>query len=173
MMNIATESFGQVTLHDFINLSDSMMMRVLDMRNHPQVREQMHNPELISKENHLNFINSLKNSDKKYFVIERQNKLVGTISFTAFDTENCSAELGIYANLEEKTEKAGSILMEAAFSFADKILSLEKIVLEVYEVNQRAFRLYEKFGFTVTDRCEREGRAMVTMEYLLNPTSAN
>ena len=46
----------------------------------------------------------------------------------------------------------GTALLEAVLDLADNWLMLRRVELEVYADNQRAVRLYEKFGF------EAEGR---------------
>lgn len=166
-MKITTATFGDVELLDFTTLDEAMKGRVLEMRNHPQVREQMHSQDIIDKNDHLKFIASLKhNNRKKYFVIEYKQQLLGVIYFTDIDEKNKSAVFGIYANLFEKTDKVGSILMETALTYFKDILSFEALNLEVYESNQRAAALYLKFGFVVDDHFYQEGHKVLNMKWI-------
>ena len=166
-MKIITATFGEIELLDFTTLDDVMKGRVLEMRNHPQVREQMHSQAIIAKNDHLKFITSLKdNHSKKYFVVEYKQQLLGVIYFTDIDHKDKSAVFGIYANLLEKRDKMGSILMQAALAYFSDILSYKILNLEVYESNQRAVALYVKFGFVVDDYFYQEGHKVLNMKWI-------
>lgn len=166
-MTISTPTFGEVELLDFTTLDNAMKDSVLEMRNYPKVREQMHNQAVIDKNAHLNFIASLKgNDDKKYFVVKSKQQLLGVIYFTDINYNDKSAVFGIYANLFEKRDKMGSILMETALTYFKDILSFRTLNLEVYEYNQRAVGLYVKFGFLVDKRFYQNGHKVLNMKWI-------
>ncbi len=165
-MKIQTPTFGEVELLDFTTLDDTMKDRVLEMRNHPKVREQMHSQDIIDKDDHLKFIASLKGNDyKKYFVVKYKQQLLGVIYFTDIDPKDKSAVFGIYANLFEKRDKIGSMLMETALTYFKDILAFKTLNLEVYESNQRAVGLYVKFGFVVDDYFYHNEHKVLTMKW--------
>lgn len=163
-MLINTPSFGEITLTDFTDLSYENKLQILTMRNHPKVRAQMYNQNSIDEEDHINFIESLKdNTEKQYFLVEHKQSIVGVIYFTDIDQNDLSAVFGVYANLINKTDKAGSILMESALGFFKNCLNLNKIILEVYESNEIAMNLYIKFGFTVDNYFYKDGNKVISM----------
>ena len=63
-----------------------------------------------------------------------------------------SGGLGIMVRTDCQGQGIGTALLEAVLDLADNWLMLRRVELEVYADNQRAVRLYEKFGF------ETEGR---------------
>lgn len=60
-----------------------------------------------------------------------------------------SATLGMNVHPDYWGRGIGSALMAAILDVADNWLNLLRVELEVYTDNERAFHLYEKFGFTV------------------------
>ena len=60
--------------------------------------------------------------------------------------------LGMLVHTEFQNQGIGTALMRTVLELADNWLMLVRVELEVYADNQRAVRLYEKFGF------ETEGR---------------
>ena len=60
--------------------------------------------------------------------------------------------LGMLVHTEFQNQGIGTALMKTVLELADNWLMLRRVELEVYADNQRAVRLYEKFGF------ETEGR---------------
>ena len=55
--------------------------------------------------------------------------------------------LGMMVHPEFWGQGVGSALMEAMMDVADNYLMLVRVELEVFTDNQRAIRLYERFGF--------------------------
>ncbi len=94
--------------HNFIHLSPDEIVMVLNWRNHPSVRKWMLNTNIIEIENHLNFINSLKDrEDCYYWLVYRNSEAVGVVSVTNIDNENLSCESGFYLNPERINQGDG------------------------------------------------------------------
>jgi len=129
-------------IKDFTTLSVEEHKKILSWRNSKEVSQWMINKH-ISLEEHLSFIEKLRNSDsRKYYLIDD----LGVIYFTI---KGKSAEIGLYKNPEK--QKVGTILMNHIIKTAKK-LNLESLYLYVFEDNKRAIKLYEKFGFAKTDQ---------------------
>ncbi|RBQ32739.1 hypothetical protein CRU92_03215 [Arcobacter sp. FW59] len=78
----------KIIFKDFIFLNDNEIEEILELRNQTYIRENMIDTELISFENHINFINSLKTStNKKYFAIFCENELFGSVNFVKNEKE--------------------------------------------------------------------------------------
>jgi UDP-4-amino-4,6-dideoxy-N-acetyl-beta-L-altrosamine N-acetyltransferase len=151
----------QVRLLDFTTLDAQLLTMVLAWRNHSDVRRWMLNADEISMENHLQFVELLKNrADKRYFLVQREGKSIGVIDFT--DITQNSAEIGIYTNPDMRG--VGEILMKALVEYAFVTLHLTTLIATVFADNERAKYLYEKFDFTETERSLYNGREMITME---------
>ena len=58
-------------------------------------------------------------------------------------------QIGMAVRDDWQGKGVGTALMQAAVDLADKWLNLRRLELEVYIDNGPAFRLYEKFGFTI------------------------
>lgn len=151
----------RVRLLDFTTLDKERLTTVLAWRNHSDIRRWMLSDDEISLENHLRFVESLKNrADKRYFLVQREDDYIGVIDFT--DITQTSAEIGIYAN--PKMRGVGKVLMNALVEYGFSTLGVEILIASVFVDNDRAKHLYEKFDFTETARRFYKGRAMIIME---------
>ncbi|ADR32821.1 pseudaminic acid biosynthesis N-acetyl transferase [Sulfuricurvum kujiense DSM 16994] len=151
----------QVRLLDFTTLETQLLTMVLAWRNHSDISRWMVNTEEISIENHLRFVESLKNrADKRYFLVQDEDRYIGVIDFT--DIAQNSAEIGIYANPELRG--VGEDLMRTVIEYGFTSLSVRTLIASVFADNERAKHLYEKFDFIETNRTHYNGREMITME---------
>lgn len=148
-------------LLDFTTLDTQLLALVLAWRNHPEIRCWMLSDDMISMENHLHFVESLKNrADKRYFLVQQEDEYIGVIDFT--DITDSSAEIGIYANPE--LHGVGKALMETLIEYAFSTLRVATLIATVFADNGRAKHLYEKFDFTERKQTLYKGREMITME---------
>lgn len=151
----------QVRLLDFTTLDEELLTLVLEWRNHSDIRCWMLNGDEISLENHLRFVESLKNRvDKRYFLVQQGDAYIGVIDFT--DITNISAEIGIYANPQMRG--VGEALMSALIEYGFSTLGVTMLIASVFADNERAKHLYEKFDFTERNRTFYKGREMIIME---------
>lgn len=151
----------QVRLLDFTTLNPQLLTMVLAWRNHSDIRRWMLHSDEIPMENHLQFVESLKNrADKRYFLVQREDSDIGVIDFT--DITETTAEIGIYSNPELRG--VGEALMRALIEYGFTTLKVTTLIASVFADNERAKYLYEKFDFTETNRTHCNGREMITME---------
>lgn len=144
---------GKVFLKNFVNLNEEEKETVRRWRNHIEVRKWMYTDHEISKEEHEEFIESLKKDKKNfYYLVYEENKPVGVITLTRVDFNNRNAYFGIYANPEEKIHGAGLVLEKSAIKLAFEIAGLHTLKLEVIEDNQRAISFYKRMGFVEEGR---------------------
>jgi UDP-4-amino-4,6-dideoxy-N-acetyl-beta-L-altrosamine N-acetyltransferase len=147
-------------LKNFIQLNYDEKLMILEWRNHSEISKFMINKKVELKE-HLNFINSLKeNKTKLYFLVDD----IGVIDFTNITDKK--ADIGLYKNPNK--QKVGSVLMRYIIDYGFNVLGLEKLVLYVYENNQKAINLYKKFNFKIVDKKDN----LLKME-LLNENRQN
>ncbi len=139
-------------MKNFIDLSNDEKLMVLNWRNSGRIRENMHTNKIISKEEHFDFIESLKDDEsKKYFLIND----IGVIYFN--NIKNCRAEIGLYANPTKFG--VGSLLMDCIVNF-----DFDSLCLEVIETNYRAIELYLEYKFHKVDRKKIKDKNIIYME---------
>jgi len=137
---------NNISLINFTNLTLSEKKMVLAWRNHSNVKQWMHNNDLISMENHLAFIDYLKNShDKIYFLVKQDDAYIGVIDFSNLDKHHKISEFGLYANVELKG--MGNVLLNSICEYGFNILQLDRLTAEVFKGNEKAIRLYKRFHF--------------------------
>jgi len=150
-----------IKLINFIDLNDIEKQMILRWRNHTKIKSMMHNTLDISLQDHLNFINALKNrTDKKYFLVKEDKKDIGVIDFINI-TDN-EAELGIYAN--PTLRGYGNILLHEICNYAFQTLKIKILKAEVYSVNTVAMELYKQFKFVEINREKLKDKEIIFME---------
>lgn len=97
-------------------------------------------------------------SNQHQFVVVTKTKdgediIIGTAGLTvnANHRTRHSGSMGIMIHKDYQNMGVGTALMEAIIDIADNWLMLIRVELTVFEDNERAIHLYEKFGF------EKEG----------------
>lgn len=154
-----------VELIDFTDLTLREKKMVLEWRNDESIKKWMLNQDDITLHNHLRYIESLKSSkSKKYMLVKKGAEYIGVIDFTNIKLKERSAHFGLYANPLKKIDGAGSILQKASIKYAFDILKLAKLKLEVFSENEKAIGLYKKFNFKKVSQETVENREIIHME---------
>lgn len=153
---------GGFRLINFVRLG-AASERVRQWRNHEGVRKWMYSDHVISKKEHLRFIEGLKEDRKNYFwMVADLEGEVGVISLNKVDFKNKNAYLGIYTNPDGRRGDAGKILIHLLKQLCFEIANLHSLRLEVIDGNERAVRFYRKVGFRKEGRLRefvlKEGR---------------
>ena len=163
-VNMSLITIKNNQLIPYQELSEDDSNYVLEMRNHPDVRQWMFNKNKIELFEHKAFIKSLIHDDsKKFFLIKSGSHIIGTINFSNIDHEKRVSDFGIYANPFYKIKGRGKILISSACRYAKNEIFLKKLFLEVYKNNIPAIGLYKKYGFVKTNSFAIEGLKMLTM----------
>jgi len=153
----------KITLLNFTDLSLSDKKMILKWRNDPDIRQWMFSQEPIVLQDHLNYIDSLKQrEDRLYFLVKKGAQPIGVIDFTDIDQQNKSTEFGIYANPDLK--KVGTLLMDEMLRFAFKTLRIDTLVAKVFKNNTRAINLYMKYNFEAIDNKEVDTDHIIHLE---------
>ncbi|NCD13503.1 MAG: UDP-4-amino-4,6-dideoxy-N-acetyl-beta-L-altrosamine N-acetyltransferase [Epsilonproteobacteria bacterium] len=150
-------------LCDFTTLNESQKEMILTWRNHENVKTFMYNAQIISQEEHLRFIESLKTShDKRYFLVYHEEEAIGVIDFTHITPQR--ATIGLYANPTLSRKGLGKELMCAIISYGFETLHVKKLRAELFAFNTKAKALYEAFGFYETIRKTLNKHEIICME---------
>ncbi len=140
--------FGEVKFANFINLSDNEKEMIRNWRNSDEIRKWMFTDHIISKEDHLNFIENLrKDGANFYWMVIADDKPIGVVSFQKVDFKNRSGYLGIYS-----TEKGiGRLIMKYLLHLWFELTQMRILKCEVLEGNKHAYNFYKNAGFMEED----------------------
>ena len=132
---------------DFLKISDEEKEMIWDWRNHESIRKLMFNSEFIKLQEHLDFLNGLKNKkDKRYWMVVREGQAVGVSSL--INIKGSKAEWGYY--LAPKMHEM-NISVEFYFFTLNQIFD-EVGMKEIYGLektgNRNANSLNTLFGFS-------------------------
>ncbi len=136
--------FGKIKFVNFINLSDDEKELICNWRNSDEIRKWMFTGHIISKEDHLNFIENLRKDDANfYWLVKVDNTSVGVTYFQKVDVNNKSSYFGIYS----VKKGCGKLMLHHLMRLWFDILQMLTLKCELIEGNERAFRLYKDVGF--------------------------
>ncbi len=138
-----------VQFKNFIYLDDGEKDLVLSWRNDERVRSQMVTTDLISKENHYTFIEKLHNDNQNRYFLVTDDKPIAVTYLN--NIQGKKAEIGIYLDPQLIGQGVGERVLE---EFLDTLF-FEAISLKVKKENQKAVKLYEKFGFKKSGEDEK------------------
>ncbi|ADR18633.1 pseudaminic acid biosynthesis N-acetyl transferase [Calditerrivibrio nitroreducens DSM 19672] len=135
---------------DFIDFtiinSEDKHSEILAIRNNDSIRKYMYNDKIITLEEHIQFVNSLKKDNtKRYWAAYEYSTFVGSINLTEIDWVNKRAKLGIYTN--QSIKGVGVKLLNTLKWIAFEKFSLNCLRLEVLANNIKAISFYEKNQF--------------------------
>ncbi|MBL7085873.1 MAG: UDP-4-amino-4,6-dideoxy-N-acetyl-beta-L-altrosamine N-acetyltransferase [Candidatus Cloacimonetes bacterium] len=142
----------EIEFKNFIFLNRSEKEMVLKWRNHPNVRNNMFNNYIISKNEHFKFITKLvTNKNNFYWLVKDPLDSLGVFYLNNVDIFNKRAYLGIYTNPIKIQNGRGAEIIKSGMELFFKKINFHTLKLEVFEKNKVAFNFYKKIGF------EREG----------------
>ena len=160
--------YEDYTITNFINTIDIERKLILDWRNDENVRKWMVNKNIISYNEHLNYINSLKNNNQKLcFLVKDKESYLGIVEFDEINLDEKSTYFGLNSNPKNEKPGLGRILEEISIYLAKEKLGLEKLKLFVFIDNKQVINLHKKYGFVIVNEKDIEGRKAYFMEKLL------
>ncbi len=134
----------KIVFKDFLFLNENEIRDILELRNQKNIRENMINSEIISLENHFNFIDSLQNlTNKRYFAIFSEDELLGSVNFI----KDKELSWGLYF----KDEVNPILKSLSVYIFLDFIFSSfdENINSFIKKSNLQALSFNKNFGFKI------------------------
>ncbi|WP_081869945.1 UDP-4-amino-4,6-dideoxy-N-acetyl-beta-L-altrosamine N-acetyltransferase [Endozoicomonas numazuensis] len=145
MSSLSPQSIELVLL---VSLDTEQQMKVRDIRNEEKVRKWMYTDHLISANEHLGWINRLKNDDQQitFAVMGDGSEILGVVSLNAIDSLHKKADWAFYLT-ESSRGGLGSALEFSFINFVFEQLEMEKLNCEVIEGNDAVVKLHKKFLF--------------------------
>jgi len=133
-----------------IDLNKKNQLQVLAIRNEEYIREWMFTGEKINAEDHLAWIEKLKNDKNQIclIIINEKDQPFGAVNIKNIDKKNKIAELGFYKsqNIDEKGLMTKSLSTAIDYSF--NTLGMEKIYSEVIDGNIKSLAIHKRLLFT-------------------------
>lgn len=152
-MNIKIKDFNCV---NFTGLDPKTLEYIRKIRNNENIRKCMYSEHIISKFEHLNFVDILGNDKKNlYYAVFFTEKIIGIIYLNKIDLINRTAYLGLYSDINNNISNKGKILLECLEYIAFKILKLRLLLLEVLANNKKALIFYKKNNYAVKGVLEK------------------
>lgn len=136
-------------LRNFTELESYEIERVLDWRNSENIRLNSFNKHIITDNEHLNFIKSLRQkNDKIYNMAYIDNAPAGVIGLNIIDGKN-SADISYYKGSDNylgRMKGMGVLLLNLACRQA-KSLGIKRVYTRVYKDNTASVKSMEKCAF--------------------------
>lgn len=129
------------------DLTDFDLSNVLLCRNHPEVRKWMLNSDVISKEDHLNFVEGLNSTpDRVYCAVFKKSKLIGCIYHHTI-TEKIFY-VGHFINPKIISSGTGLYFEFIYLHYFFKFLGAKEIRAQVKTGNESMINIHRVCGFS-------------------------
>lgn len=144
---------------NFVCLTDEEKIMILKWRNHDNVRRLMVNKEEIPLENHLRFIESLKERTDSYYwlVTDHKGVKLGVLDVIHINDEENVGEIGYYLNQEELGRGFEFMIESLYFVFTQ--LKLENNIVTVDVSNKDIVLFNQYIGTTFEGIKEIDGQS--------------
>ena len=130
----------------FITLEDTPL--VVKWRNNPEVKKNFICRNITGEDHEKWMRDHVSTGKVVQFIIELDNKPVGSVYLRDIDKKNNSAELGIFIGEDSARCKGiGKEAINKAVEYGFTRLNLHRIFLRLLSGNDSAKRCYEKAGF--------------------------
>lgn len=133
---------------NYTEMSLDESRKVWEVRNLPEIRKCMTQPEAFPFESHQRFVESLKgNPSKLYYAIFLGDDLVGSYDFNGIQ-DGDSAEHGLYINPMYNGKGYGTIIESVMDSYIRE-RGVHRILAEVLRNNPQSYHYHLKVGYKV------------------------
>ncbi len=138
----------EIKIIDILKLDQKYKNRLRIWRNQDFVRKNMFCQEIITKEQHSQFIDSLiERADKKFLIAFRNNIPFGVLYYTFFEKDN-SIEFGYYLIQQNDINSGLGIALEyMLLEHAFENIGAEKVFARTFDFNNKVVNIHKKFGF--------------------------
>lgn len=144
-------SSGNYEFRNFVTLDEPTLLQILEWRNHPSVRKWMYNQNEISHEDHLRFVESLKDRDDCfYWLVSEKGEYRGVVNMVSVNYENDSAENGFYTIPNKPC--IGFFIYKEILNFVMNVLKIGHMYGATMVENIDALYLAEFFGCKYTSK---------------------
>lgn len=154
----------EITLNIFNKSPRNDQIKLRDIRNQDDIRNNMYTNHVISKIEHLEWIAA--NKDKPFYLVYLNNKSKKLIGFVGLKDliKNKTSHWFFYLDKDSR----GVIGMLLELEFIEHVFcfySLKKLYCEVFESNISTINLHKKFGFIECNSLQKScrGKRVITL----------
>lgn len=128
----------------------------------------------VTPEIQARYLDAMATSDDHLALLAMLNEqVIGMLTVTPLHGQAGVGELGIVVLKDYWHQGIGSLLVDESIYWFENFAPLEHLVLDVFKQNERAVKLYQRFGFVITDEVQvmdSDGTPQATylMEYQNN-----
>ncbi len=136
---------------NYIILTEAEKKQLLEWRNDATIRKHMYSTEPIPLEHHLAFIDGLsQRTDRYYWMVSDEHKIVGSMNLTDVDAANGTAELGYFLRPDLIGSGEGFFFVFSQLAFAFEQLGLHALYGAIHADNASATLIDNYLGFKKT-----------------------
>jgi UDP-4-amino-4,6-dideoxy-N-acetyl-beta-L-altrosamine N-acetyltransferase len=136
---------NKVVLKDYLFLSNEEHKELLEIRNKEYIRNVSLDTGIIELINHISFVKGLKNSDKKFFAIIFEDRIIGGVNIFNIKED---IKWGVFF-LEEANILIKSIVPLYFLEYIFKTFEKEEIFLDVKKENINTISYDKNLGFNI------------------------
>lgn len=131
------------------DIKETDLKQILDWRNQESIRNVMHNSNIISMDEHIQWFDRLQKSATSISKIFYYKQVpYGVLNVTQIDRINNKCEWGFYIGVNNAPRGMGTILGFTSLNFIFQELSIRKLSAEVLSNNEKSEIYHKKLGFT-------------------------
>ncbi len=150
---------------NFVTLGHDDLHMILGWRNHPDVSKWMVNTAPIAFQDHLGYVEGLKQrEDAYYWLIKRKGNPIGVLNVVDVDHRTASGEPGFYLAPELVNRGEGIMLLRNYKEMLFSLLDFKILIGHNYIENINALQLSLFFGATIDGIELNNGRKYFVLE---------
>ncbi len=157
----------EIKFENILKVNDEIKERVRQWRNKEEIRKYMLNQHIITKKEHLNWIESLKNkNDWKFWVVFFNNIPIGSVYLQNMDYNKLTSEWGFYIGEDDFIGKGlGKYILFKLLEFYFEEMKFEVLFTKVISNNIAALNIYRKFKFKMINDFFDSHRKVVLLKF--------
>ncbi len=157
----------EIKFENILKVNDEIKEKVRQWRNKEEIRKHMLNQHIITKEEHLNWIESLKNrNDWKFWVVFVDEIPIGSVYLQNMDFKNLTSEWGFYIGEDDYRGKGlGKYILFKLLEFYFEEMKFEVLFTKVISNNIAALNIYRKFKFKMINDFLDNQRKVVLLKF--------
>jgi len=157
----------EIKFENILKVNDEIKEKVRQWRNKEEIRKYMLNQHIITKEEHLNWIESLKNkNDWKFWVVFIDEIPIGSIYLQSIDYKKLISEWGFYIGEDDfKGKGLGKHILFKLLEFYFEEMKFEVLFTKVISNNITALNIYKKFKFKMINDFLDNQRKVVLLKF--------
>ena len=157
----------KIKFENILKVNDEIKEKVRQWRNKEEIRKYMLNQHIITKEEHLNWIKSLKNrNDWKFWVVFVDEIPIGSVYLQSIDFKNLTSVWGFYIGEDDYLGKGlGKCILSKFLKMFFEEMNFKILFTKVISSNIAALNIYKKFKFKMINDFLDNQRKVVLLKF--------